>query len=492
MQNCCSLNEREYEIVYFSDFEKSFEELKLASKIKNKILIHLGNKEISPKFLSYMLKLFRYSVENNFEIFYIIENEDSLKDINIIESQRYFKIFKSIEEYNELKTFAGFEVKIYDDNVYIRNLLKDELVKSRFSIKERNSLNFLKKNHDSRDNSIYIVDFETYKEENIKKIKKIKETNLDSIVILVAFDSGIDYALKMVKYGINAVIKRPFDIKELVRLIKSLATSANLKKENKRLVSEVFKREKEVTRLYNMVNEELKLAGDIQRSLMPDKRIDFKNYTMEYLFSPSMNVGGDFCDFIKIDENKFAVIFADISGHGIPASLLSSMLKVSIYNSALKLDDLPKLMSQLNEEIINIFPKGKFVSMFLVVIDTNNNIMKFCKASQEPALMYKAENSDVEVLETEGQILGLFSKKVFGDIIFEEKTLDFNKGDVLLLYTDGITEETNENGEYYGLERLKKNILSDKLEYIEEDLVNFIHTDKFNDDLTLLRIIRND
>ena len=55
MQNCCSLNEREYEIVYFSDFEKSFEELKLASKIKNKILIHLGNKEISPKFLSYML-----------------------------------------------------------------------------------------------------------------------------------------------------------------------------------------------------------------------------------------------------------------------------------------------------------------------------------------------------------------------------------------------------------------------------------------------------
>lgn len=51
------------------------------------------------------------------------------KDINIIESQRYFKIFKSIEEYNELKTFAGFEVKIYDDNVYVRNLLKDELIK---------------------------------------------------------------------------------------------------------------------------------------------------------------------------------------------------------------------------------------------------------------------------------------------------------------------------------------------------------------------------
>ena len=492
MQNFCSLNEREYEIVYFSDFDSSFEKLKLVSQIKNKILMHLGNNEINPKFLSYMLKLFRYSVEHDFEIFYIIENEESLKDINIIESQRYFKIFKSIEEYNELKTFAGFEVKIYDDNVYVRNLLKDELIKSRFIIKESNSLNFLKKNHDSRDNSIYIIDFESYKEEKIKEIKKIKDANPDSMIILVAFESGIDYALKMLKYGINAVIKRPFDVKELVGLIKSLATSANLKKENKRLVSEVFNREKEVSRLYNIVNEELKLAGDIQRSLMPDKRIDFKNYTMEYLFSPSMNVGGDFCDFIQIDKDKFAVIFADISGHGIPASLLSSMLKVSIYNAALKLDNLPRLMSQLNEEIINVFPKGKFVSMFLVVIDTFNNIMKFCKASQEPALMYKASTSIVEELETEGQILGLFSQKIFGDIVFEEKTLDFNKGDVLLLYTDGITEEVNENGEYYGLERLKKNILNDRLEYIENDLVEFIHTDKFNDDLTLLRIIRND
>ena len=63
---------------------------------------------------------------------------------------------------------------------------------------------------------------------------------------------------------------------------------------------------------------------------------------------------------------------------------------------------------------------------------------------------------------------------------------------MLLLYTDGITEEVNENGEYYGLERLKRNILNDKLESIENDLVEFIHTDKFNDDLTLLRIIRND
>lgn len=83
---------------------------------------------------------------------------------------------------------------------------------------------------------------------------------IDSMIILVAFECGIDYALKMLKYGINAVIKRPFDVKELVGLIKSLATSANLKKENKRLVSEVFNR-KEVSRLYNIVNEEIKISA---------------------------------------------------------------------------------------------------------------------------------------------------------------------------------------------------------------------------------------
>ena len=492
MKNFCLLNERDYGIVEFKNFEDSFEELKKVSKNFYKVVFNLGKIDVDPRFLSYMLKIFRYSISNNFELFYIIENQDMINDSSFVDSKRYFKIFNSIEEYNELKTFAGFEIKIYDDNKYVRNILKDELIKFRFSIKERNSLNFLKKDHESKSNSIYIVDFETYRDEKIEEIKKIKKKNTDSIVILIAFEEGLEEALSSIKYGVNAVIKRPFDVKEFVGTIKSMAISSNLKRENERLVTEVFKREKEIRRLYNEVNEELQLAGDIQKSLLPPRNLSFKNYNIEYIFLPSMNIGGDFCDFVEIDENKFAVIFADISGHGIPAALLSSMLKVFIYNNAIKTRNIPKLMEKLNEEIINIFPKGKFVSMFFLIIDTKTNIMRFCKASQEPALIYRKNEDVVEELETEGQILGLFSKEVFGDIVFEEKSIDFNDGDKLLLYTDGITEETSPSGEYFGVDRLKMHVKEADLEKIKKSLHEFVQKESFSDDLTLLKIERND
>ncbi|CAM3152964.1 PP2C family protein-serine/threonine phosphatase [Streptobacillus felis] len=490
MNEFCFLGDREYEIVYFTSFEQGYEDLLKASKIRKKILFHIKDVTIDSKFLSYMLKLFRCSIKNDFEIFFIIKNKNIIDDINLLESKRYFKIFSSIEEYNELKTFAGYEVKIYDDNNNVKNLLKDELIKSGFGIKDRNSFNFLNKKHDSRSNSIYIIDFSSYQEEKIEEIKKIKEENPNSMVILIAFETDVDKALNTMKYGVNRVVKRPVDIKSLVSSIKSLATAAELKKENDRLVSEVFSREKEIRKLYNEVNEELRLAGDIQKSLMPPKKIEFGEYVCEYFFEPSMNIGGDFCDFIELNEEEFAIVFADISGHGIPASLLSTMLKVLIYNNSKKVSRLSELMEILNEEIINIFPKGKFVSMFYLVVNTKSNMVKYAKASQEPALMYKKERDEVIELESEGQILGLFSKKIFPILSFEEKEIEFNVGDKILLYTDGITEEVNVNGKYYGLDRLKEQVKNIELNLVIEDLKEFVGQKTFNDDVTLLKIER--
>lgn len=488
METYCLLKEREYEIILFDDYEKSFEKLRQMSKYTKKILFNLGDLEINPKFLSYMLKLFRYSIENNFEIFFI-NNNKNLNDNNIIEAKRYFKIFSSIEEYNLLKTYARFEVKIYDDNKHMRNLLKDELLNWGFGIKERNSLNFLKKNHDAKSNSIYIVDFDIYQDEKIEEVFKIKNKNKDAIVVLICFEDNIDNALKTIKYGVNTVLKKPIDVKELVTIIKNIAIQAELKRENEELNEQIYKREQEITKLYNALNEELKLASDIQKSIMPPNHIIFNNYKIDYLFIPSMNIGGDFCDFIKLSKHRFAVVFADISGHGIPASLLSSMLKVFIQDRASKTKTITELMEDLNEEIIKIFPKGKFVSLFYLVIDTDKNDMIYCKASQESGLMYKNEEKEIIELETEGQILGLFSKKIFPIIKFEEKKIDFKLNDKVLLYTDGITEALNSKDEFFGLDRLKKYI-NLELEEIEKKLRKFLSFKSLEDDLTLLKIER--
>lgn len=114
--------------------------------------------------------------------------------------------------------------------------------------------------------------------------------------------------------------------------------------------------------------------------------------------------------------------------------------------------------------------------------------MKYCKASQEPALML-SDNKVIE-LTTNGQILGAFSKKILKDLlVFEQKEIEFKKGDYLLLYTDGITEAVDSNSNMYGLERLKNNFYENKNDLLK--IKNQINNYESDDDLTLLTIWRD-
>ena len=131
------------------------------------------------------------------------------------------------------------------------------------------------------------------------------------------------------------------------------------------------------------------------------------------------------------------------------------------------------------------------------MIDFYNNKMKFCKAAQESAFLLRGKTDEIEELSTEGQVLGLFSKIDFPDIVnFEEKTTDFHNGDKLLLYTDGIVEARNAEGEFFGTDRIKEILLKNKdseniLDIILNELYKFTESEKLEDDLTFLLIERN-
>ncbi len=268
---------------------------------------------------------------------------------------------------------------------------------------------------------------------------------------------------------------------DFLKIVKKLAVQTNLKLENIELNNKVKD-------LYTNLEKELKLAKDIQQSILPPKEVEFNGYKISYIFSPSQDIGGDFLDIIKLDEDRIGVIFADIAGHGIPAALLSSMLNAFIKSEILKYDKTNDFLENLNEKIIDIFPKGKFVSVFYLIINTKTHVMNYCKSSQEPALYL--ENENVVELETKGQVLGIFSKKLFANMVsFNEKQKNFSKNAKLLLYTDGITEAYDKDNKMYGIDKLKKVLIDSKADInkIKES------TAKYNivDDLTLLVISRN-
>ncbi len=485
------------ELIFFESIDKTLEDFYLQIEHKaRKIIVDFGDLNINPQFLNFMLKLQRISNNSSIELYFIISNEESLKLLMTQGYKKYFNIIKTRKEYENLKIYSKYQIYLYDDNDYSLNLIEDILIREGFKVKIDNENGFESIKDGKVDCKVIILDFNKNILEKIEVIKKIKNRSENIAIILMVNENAVEKGLETMKYGVEEVIKKPFKRDEFLNTVKRIIIENDLKDENQRLIDKVIKREAELSKLYSNLENELKLASDIQQNIMPPKKNLFKDYEIEYLFEPSQDIGGDFCDILSLDDNKFAVVFADISGHGIPASLLSSMLKVYIMNYAYQNTNTNHLMELLNEEIIKVFPKGKFVSLFYLIIDTETNKMRYCKASQENALFYSHNNNEIIELKTEGQVLGLFSKKLFPEAVhFEEKEIEFNVMDRLLLFTDGITEAENNSEEYYGIDRLKGvvwNNINDPeiLQKIRQDLKNFTNLNRLEDDLTLLTIRR--
>jgi sigma-B regulation protein RsbU (phosphoserine phosphatase) len=484
-------------IVIFNDIETSKREIfsLFEENTDDNIVIDFGDNFINPQILYFMLFIQREAVLKKISVIFIVGDEASFKKLLLEKYNKYFSIFNTYKEYENLKRFIKFKVANINNEKFIKELITNILTNERFNVTEYTSREFLDKKRIDED--VVILDYRDEKKNFFEVIKRIKHLDKNIPVILLSNDGDLEQALTTIRLGVNEIVRKPFKREEMSNAVKRVAVESELVKENERLFREIQKREKELTILYNNLEKELNLASEIQKSLMPKNDLYFGDYRIRYIYKPSQNIGGDFCDILEIDENNFAVAFADISGHGIPASLLSTMLKVYILNYGYDIKNTAELTETLNEDVIKVFPKGKFISLFYLMIDFYSNKMKFCKAAQESAFLFRGNTGEIEELSTEGQVLGLFSKIDFPDIVnFEEKTTDFFKGDKLLLYTDGIVEARNSAGEFFGTERIKeilfKNRNSDNiLDIILRELYDFTESYKLEDDLTFLLIERD-
>lgn len=489
--------------IEFINEEQTKEKVLKYSKEDKEILVIFNGIKPYPLLSSYLINLFRISKTEKFRLAFIIP-KDKIELEYFRELKKFIEIYSSVEEYENLKIYTSFEIKIYENNIYVRKLMKSILIDNNFNIKERSLNNFFDKEHDCQYNSLYIVDFTMQKFKSLDEIKKIKNKNKDSIVILLTKEEEVDIALSHMSIGIDQVIVKPFDSDEFIKTIKRLTLEAYFKRENRMLLDKITKREAELRYIYNQINDELKLASDIQKSLLPNPKEEIDNYEITHIFKPSLKIGGDFYENIKLNSNEIFIAFADISGHGIPSALLSAMLKMSIHNRIYILKNnspnrLSEFLSELNEDLIKVFPKGKFVSMFSAILNTKTNELTYSKTSQEPAFLLKSNIDNILELTTKGILLGIFSKKMFPQIVeFEVKKLKLEMGDKILFFTDGITEAENKDGKYYGEVQFKEDLLNNKdksndelLECILNSVYKFTNNNQNTiDDISLL-IVNN-
>lgn len=212
----------------------------------------------------------------------------------------------------------------------------------------------------------------------------------------------------------------------------------------------------------NKMDSDLGLAHEIQSMLLPKQFPLMEHLQMATIYKPAQKVGGDLYDVFKIDENRVGIAIADVSGKGIPASLLMAICQSNLRHFALHQDSPARVLSELNEVMLGEMRPEMFVTIIYAVIDTKAGELVFARGGHElPILIHGKDNghASAEFLESDGMALGMVPGEIF-DTAVTDRTVPFHRGDVLALYTDGVTEAINSGGVEFGNSRLAEVVLT--------------------------------
>ena len=264
-----------------------------------------------------------------------------------------------------------------------------------------------------------------------------------------------------------------------VEFIYSIGSLAIISLENMRLFKEALAKQK--------MEEELELARGIQKNLLPSRIPQFSNFDIAVSNVSSQQVGGDYYDLISLDENNFCVAIADVSGKGVPAALLMANLQAFLKTICKQGMHLEEATALINDLISENTSDGKFITFFWAVLNNYDRTLQYVNAGHNPPLLLR--DGKIKKLEKGGIILGVM--KTFSP--YESEIVRLKKDDVIILFTDGITEAKNKADEEFSDEKLEEavpgftgNNAEQILKSIKEEVQSFVNGAVQSDDMTLV------
>jgi len=198
------------------------------------------------------------------------------------------------------------------------------------------------------------------------------------------------------------------------------------------------------------INTELEMARQIQLSILPSSTPKIAGMDIVARYIPMTSVAGDFYDFIVVDERHLGILIADVSGHGLPAALIASMLQVALTAQARHVSEPGKVLTGLNQALCGKF-QHNFVTAAYVYVDLEKNIMKYGGAGHPPLLLWRKSTGSASQLLENGLVMGQFEEATYDSL-----EAPIQPGDRFCLYTDGILETANPAQEEFGTERFMK------------------------------------
>lgn len=332
-----------------------------------------------------------------------------------------------------------------------------------------------------------------------KTVSRIAEGDYEAKVIIRTGDE-LETLGKEIQNMSATIKRRNAEIRDYIKQIeewnKELEKKVNertqdLEEKNFRLrmISE------ELGRTYARIDDELKVVGELQKRLLPNRSFEREGLTFRSVYIPNGRAGGDYYDYLSPSPNKLYILIADVSGHGTPAAFIMGITRAMSHNLIEQHLSPQILLKQLSAILLTTLRSGEFVTMFLGCLDMDNYQFSYSSAGHPPPILIRRRTGQYEELTVNfGLPLGIMD-----DSKYEQVTIPIEPGDRLLMYTDGIVEAFNDQKKLYGNERLEAvmkgsmDVSSDDLlDVVLDDLENFIQRpidiEPLEDDVTLLLI----
>ena len=287
-------------------------------------------------------------------------------------------------------------------------------------------------------------------------LKRIEEDGYLPVLVITAQPG---HKLRALEAGAKDFVSKPFDLAELRARVHNILEVRLLHLESKHYSKKLEETVKEleacseVVRLKNLEErkrseQELALAQETQESLLPRFLPKFADFHIHAFNNPTRYVGGDFYDFLQLSSGEWVGVLADVSGKGMPAALLSSMV-LGAFSMELRSGTQPQeALNRINQLLCEKSLPFQFVTLFVFVLSPSGN-GQFISAGHNPAYLFRSATGKIEQLASDAYVLGMFD---FAS--YQSRVLQLDKGDILVVYSDGLTDAQNQQEEMFGEERL--------------------------------------
>ncbi|MGD0500507.1 MAG: SpoIIE family protein phosphatase [Bryobacteraceae bacterium] len=307
--------------------------------------------------------------------------------------------------------------------------------------------------------SLILLDLQMPGMDGFQVMEGLKEIEENGYLPVLVITAQPGHKLRALEAGAKDFVGKPFDLAELRARVRNIleVRLLHLEAKNYGKVLEETVREletsREVIRLKTLAerktnDRELALAQETQESLLPRFLPQFESFRIHAFNSPTRYVGGDFYDFLQLSSGEWVGVLADVSGKGISAALLSSMVLGALsmeFHSGIQPHE---VLNRVNRLLCEKSLPFQFVTLFLFLLNPRGT-GQFISAGHNPAYLFRSATGEIEELVSDAYILGMFD---FAS--YQSRAFRLDKGDILVVYSDGLTDAQNQQEEMFGEERL--------------------------------------